>query len=130
MPHAYKIDIRIEETHTTVSLEGTLGDEAARLLEEFLECVDEIANTRLVKGNMRSSLQLQGDESGTVRVAVKLPPWEDVQAFLHVFRPVLLKKEGTNFYKICNLISKEFTHPYFRGLIAHQREMYNGKRLQ
>ena len=25
---------------------------------------------------------------------------------------------------------KEFNHPYFRGLIVVQREMYNGKRLQ
>jgi hypothetical protein len=130
MPHAYKLHIRIEETDTTISLEGTLGDAEWELLEEFLACVDEMVKTRLVKDNMVSSLRLEGDESGIVRVAVKLPPWEDVQAFLHVFRPILLKKEATNFYKVCNLISREFSHSYFRGLVARQREMYNGKRLQ
>ena len=130
MPHAYKLIIQIEETDATISLEGTLGDAEWELLRECMACVDEMSKTRLVKDNMASSLRLEGDESGLVRVAVKLPPWEDVQAFLHVLRPILLKKEATNFYKVCNLISKEFNHPYFRGLIVVQREMYNGKRLQ
>lgn len=130
MAHPYKLYVDIEELGETVSFDGSLGDEEWNLLKEFLSSVDELQKTRLIQNGMSSSLRLEGDETGAMRVSVKLPPWEDVQAFLHIFRPILLQNEVTSFYKVCNLIAKEFSHPHFRGMVSYQREMYNGRRLQ
>lgn len=130
MVHEYKLDIQIEETGETISLSGQFGDEEWNLLEEFVTCEEELEKTKFVQNGMPSSLKMESDDQGNVRVSVKLPPWEDAQAFLHVFRPILLQSEATNFYKICNILSKELNHPYFRGLVAFQREIYSGKRFQ
>ncbi len=127
MSYPYKLSVVVKEFGETVSLEGAFEQEEWQMLQDFVSCVDELVATSVVKDGMKASLRLEGDTTNVVRVSTELPQWEGVQAFLHVFRPILLQNESTNFYKICNVLSKKLDHAYFRGMIALQREMYTGK---
>jgi hypothetical protein len=79
---------------------------------------------------MPAKLNMKGDRDSGIQGQTELPNWADVTVFLHKFRPLGLESESTYFYKICSILTKELTHPYFRSMISEQREIYSGKRAQ
>jgi hypothetical protein len=117
MPYEYNLTLTIDET-------------AWKLLIEFLQCADDLINTKFVKDGMQARLNLKGGRDSGIQVLTELPNWDDVTVFLHKFRPIGLESERTFFYKICSLLTKELTHPYFRNIIGEQREIYSGKRAE
>ncbi len=130
MSHPYQLTLTINQTGENTSLSGILEDDEWNLLHEFLQCVDELLTTKDVKDGMPASLKINWDKDTELAVATKLPDWEDVMAFLHRFRPIILKDENSNFYKVCNILGKKLDHSYFRNLIQDQRDAYSGKKMQ
>lgn len=130
MPYEYKLTLTIKDTGEKVSLSGSVQEDTWNLLNEFLEYVEDLLNTKFVKNGMPASLNIKMEQGADMVVSTKLPDWDDVSVFLHKFRPLGLQSENTNFYKVCNILAKELTHPYFRNMIDEQREIYSGKRTQ
>lgn len=130
MPYEYELTLTIQDTPEIVTLKGRLQEDVWNLLIEFLDYTDDLLKTKFVKDGMPASLNIKMQQKTDLKVSTKLPDWDDVTVFLHKFRPIGLESESTNFYKICNILSKELTHPHFRNLINEQRELYSGKRAQ
>lgn len=129
MAHEYELTLTIKVTGENVTLKGSFQADEWNLLNEFLEYAEELLKTKYVRDGMPAAMNITlGQNSGTV--STKLPNWDDVIVFLHKFRPIGLQSESTNFYKICNILSKELAHPHFRNLINEQRDVYSGKRAE
>lgn len=130
MPYEYELTLTISDTGENVTLRGSFQEDAWNLLNEFLEYADDLLNTQFVKDGMPAALNIKWEQNADMIVSTKLPDWDDVTVFLHKFRPIGLQSESTNFYKICNILSKELAHPHFRNMVDEQREVYSGKRTQ
>lgn len=130
MAHEYELTLLPENKGEEISLTGTFEDEDWERLEEFAQYADELLKTKFVQDGMPASLNIRWDEKSGMCVSPKLPPWDDVSVFLHKFRPIGLLSESTYFFKICNILTKELAHPYFRSMIEEQREIYGGTRMQ
>ena len=130
MTYEYELTLTINDTGETVHQKGSFQAEAWNTLNEYLEYTDELLKTKFVQEGMPATLNIQWDQGLGMVVSSKLPNWDDVSAFLHKFRPLGLEKESTYFYRICNILTKELTHPYFRNMIDEQRDIFSGKRTQ
>jgi hypothetical protein len=131
MPQRFKLTMSINETGESVSQEGELSDDEIRLLEAFIEEADEVWNSDFIRARERGTFKIKGDaESDQVTVSVSLPDWNQVIVFLHKLRPLLLKDEKTNFYKIRNLLAKKLDNPHFRNLLTQYHQLYSGKKAQ
>jgi hypothetical protein len=130
MSYEYDLTLTITDTGENISQRGRFEADAWNLLGEFLQSADDLMSTKFVKDGMPAKLNIKGDHVSGIQVHTELPNWDDVTVFLHKFRPLGLESESTYFYKICSILTKELTHPYFRNLIGEQREIYSGKRAQ
>lgn len=130
MSHECHLIITINDTGENVSLHGGFQEDAWNSLNEFLEYADDLLNSEFVKDSMRATLKIKWEQNSSMMVSTQLPDWDAVTVFLHKLRPIWLQDESTNFYKICNLLTKELTHPYFRNTVDEQRDIYSGKRKQ
>ena len=130
MAHRYELTLAIEDTNEQVSISGRFADEDWECLDAFVQYADELLNTQLVRSGMSASLKISWEEGSGATISTKLPPWDDVIVFLHKFRPIGLQSESTDFYRICNILSKELAHTFFRSMLKEQRDIYSGKRLQ
>ena len=126
----YKLKLERADSGESVSVAGQFEYEEWGRLEAFIQYVDEVLDTSYVRSGMPASLKLKWEQGSDVEILTKLPPWDAVIVFLHKFRHIGLQSERTNFYRICNILAKELTHPYLRDMIDRQREIYSGKKLR
>ena len=130
MPYEYELTLTINDTGENVSLKGSFQADAWNTLTEYLEYTDDLLKTKFVQEGMPSALKLKWEQDSGMTVSTKLPNWDEVSAFLHKFRPLGLEKESTYFFKICNILTKELTHPHFRNMVDEQRDIFSGKRTR
>jgi hypothetical protein len=130
MAHEYNLRLIIKDTGEEVVISGEFGSDIWKRLEEFSRYADDLLATKFVQDGMPASLKICWDKQSGMEISTKLPVWDDVVVFLHKFRPIGLQSEGTYFFNICNLLTKEIAHPYFRSIIEVQREFYSGKIMQ
>lgn len=95
-----------------------------------MQYASDLENTNFVTKGLPARLNIKWKQNSGMMVETQLPPWDDVTVFLHKLRPLGLQKEKTYFYKVCNLLSKEITHSYFRSLVQPQRDLYGGIVMQ
>lgn len=130
MPYEYDLTLTISETGETISQKGSFQPDAWNTLNEYLEYTEDLLKTKFVQDGMPSALNIKWEKDSGMVVSTKLPNWDDVSAFLHKFRPIGLEKESTYFYKVCNILTRELTHPHFRNMADEQRDIFSGKRTQ
>jgi hypothetical protein len=130
MAYEYKLTLTRKDTGETVPFSGKFEREIWERLEEFSQYADKLLATKFVQEGMPAALKIRWDAISGLKASPQLPLWDDVTVFLHKFRPIGLESEGTNFFKICNFLTKEITNPDFRSMIELYRELYNGKQFQ
>lgn len=130
MSYEYKLKLTINDTGESISLKGCFQKDTWNSLNDYLEYADDLFKSKLVRKGMPAALNIKWEQNSNIIISSQLPDWDDVTVFLHKFRPIGLQKESTYFYKICSILTKELSHPYFRDMIAEQRDIYSGKRSQ
>lgn len=131
MAYEYKLTLTVTNTGETISVAGQFTKEDWERLEDFLEYTNDLLDTKLVRDEGSASLSLSWNaESNRMQFSTTLPPWDDVTVFLHKFRPIGLETESTSFKKISSLLGEHLDHPYFRGMIKRQHDIYYGKKLR
>lgn len=106
-------------------------DDEWRVLHAYLTYVNELAEARLLKAGIPTSLNLHWDaESGLMSVQAELPSWDDVVVVLHKLRPIILEKESTSFPKVRSLLGKRLEDEYIRAFTKQVHDVYSCKKLQ
>lgn len=127
MPVKYELHMKVEQTGEDISVSGEFSDDEAQLLENFVEYAEDVWNTDFIQSEEHGSFNINWTRDAGTKVETTLPDWNLVMVFLYKFRPLLLNNEQTNFYRIHNLLAKKLDHPYFRGALGLQHELYSGK---
>lgn len=130
MPVRYQLDLIVNETGEKASVAGEFSDEETGLLLSFTHSAEQVWRTEFMRGEEKGRFSIKWDHESGGTISTVLPEWDKVMVFLHKFRPLLLQNEGTNFYKIHNLLAKKLDHPYFRSSLGLQHELYSGKASQ
>ena len=105
-------------------------EEDWRLLGDFLEYSDEAHRTRFMHelNSYQSSFHLRPD--GHVRNAGVVPDDEALKSFLHLYRPIILKREPTSFINVRSLLARAIDHPHFRRSLKAWRAQFDGNVLR
>ena len=53
-----------------------------------------------------------------------------VELYLYRLRPIILKKDRTNFDKVCRILSRKFTFPAIAKGISEERKLYRGANIE
>ncbi|MFA6162880.1 MAG: hypothetical protein WC685_05580 [Methylobacter sp.] len=105
------------------------GDEW-RQLHDFLMQVADLKSTQfVVKGN---GIQLYFDwkEGSEPLLRVKTPSDDEVGAFLHRLRPLILQREPASFNKVSALLKRRLGANIIKPFMRELLEIYEGKRMQ
>jgi hypothetical protein len=125
--------IRFPSNATSQVSEAQFPDfplEAWDLLHEFIAFSNEAHKTRFARelGSYKPSFHFSN--SGPIRNVGVVPDDEALSTFLLKYRPILLKKERTEFTRICNLLTRHVNHPSFTTMMKEIRDEYSGKALR
>jgi hypothetical protein len=107
MPLKYKLDFIVDNTGETASVSGELTNEELKLLTAFSTCAEDVWNTKFMQEPHKGEFQIDWHRDTGTNITTVLPEWDNVTVFLHKFRPLLLQREETNFYKVHNLLAKK-----------------------
>lgn len=101
-----------------------------RVLEAFSTYAAQLSRTTLIStdpGDLR--LAISASDAG-VTSEVAMPDPDHFRALLLLMRPFVLKKEGTYFGKVVNILRSRLDHPAFRTYLDRQKAIFDGRRLQ
>jgi len=130
MPQKINLKINTIDNNAPIEFCGTIEDSDWDILNKFTQYAEELLTSNWAKNGFPASLKIHWEQGSTIQVDTQLPLWDDVEVFLHRFRPFILQNEETNFYRIGNYLYKLIDQPYLRSFISNQREIYSGKMMQ
>lgn len=101
-----------------------------RQLNDYLSHVADLHSTQfLIKGE-GVQLNFVGNEGTAPQWSVKAPPVDDVLAFLHRLRPLILQEEPACFQKVRAVLKRRLKdasiHPFMERLL----DVYEGREMQ
>jgi hypothetical protein len=116
-----------DEEETICSFE----ESEINLLEEFLKNAREIESCKIVQMRMPVNRKIHFDnQRKEIRTDSNFPDWELMRSYLMCLRPIILQKEKTNFYKICNILLRRIKAPDIRKKIKEEYRLYEGANIQ
>jgi len=105
------------------------SDRELTVLEEFLKLARRIEECPVVQMGMPFGFRLAFEEGGSISVSVTLPEWSLVELYLCRLRPIILKKDRTNFDKVCRILSSKCRIPMILKAISDERKLYRGANI-
>jgi len=104
--------------------------ETREVLSDFISYSDEAHRTRFAHELSSYKISFHLTNSGAVKNNGIVPDEEALSSFLHKYRPIMLKKEPTEFSKVCSLMVRHVAHPEFTKAIKSWKTEYSGKNLR
>ncbi|MHB1350288.1 MAG: hypothetical protein ACYCYR_10495 [Desulfobulbaceae bacterium] len=98
-------------------------------LQSYLKAVVELHATRFVKNSSGVKLNFKWDKDVGITWSVKMPPEDDLFAFLHRIRPLILEKEPYNFQKIRKMIERKIQKS-IPPILPSLLDLFTGKSMQ
>jgi hypothetical protein len=105
------------------------SDGELTVLEEFLQISRRIEECPVVQMGMPFGFKIAFEEGGSVSVTVSLPEWSLVELYLYRLRPIILKKDHTNFDKVCRILSRKCYISRIVKAISEERKLYRGANI-
>jgi len=107
---------------------GEFEDHEMKSLRMFEEAVEKLHESKMVQH--RTSMQFKYSQEDGPSVTTTLPSEDEIDIFLHRFRPIGLHKERTYFPKICKILKRRFENDLVRKYIEEQMGLFDGKQMQ
>ena len=118
------------DTAYKLKIDATFDDFELNMLEGYLQQIEDIRKTRLIKYGFNSSLNIKWNKEDGFMIETKLPPEDDLLALLHRLRPFILKQEYASFEKVTALLRRKFNHNNFQPFLKYYRHLYQGKQIE
>lgn len=124
MSQSFCASFVIPETQERVEVRGEFSSDEWERLLRFAEYAEELEETALFQngGEIRANFSLDGN--GVFNDSSVFPSRPVVAELIHALRPIILQKEPTHFLRVCNLLSKHYSHPYLRKMIDRLRRHF------
>jgi hypothetical protein len=116
----------VEESGTRSVRQVHLEDSESEVLSRFREDAEKLWGTKWVRDEFNSGMKLNYS-SGVTTAEVRLPPDEDIAAFLHYLRPFQLKKEPTYYEKACKVLARRIEDDGVRSALKTERAGFLGE---
>lgn len=116
------------KTKSKTKILGKFSNEEYSRLKDFNIYADDLKQTAFL--NQQIKFQFKMDKKTGTSFSSNVPKEADIYHFLMKLRPFILKNELTNFYSICNLISKKMKNNELNSIIKEQRDYFNGEYSQ
>lgn len=100
-----------------------MNNKDKKILDLFIEKVDELLSCKLLKTKRKISFSLQFAE-GQGKATTRLPDEESLRSFLLVFRNFYSPREKISFLKVCDILENAITDVKVVGSIRKTREIY------
>lgn len=100
-----------------------------RILNNFMSYSDEGHRSRFAHELASYKVSFHFANSGVISNIGTLPEDETLCAFLHKYRPILLRSEPTSFMNVCSLIDRHVNFKPFSAYLKHLKAQYTGKAL-
>lgn len=123
------ITIKTIETGESEIIELNLSESDKEILIAFIENVDRLRSSRIIKQGLNSSLKINYDEIKGISIATSVPHDDDLHSILHKLRPVLLHNEKASFNRVCATINKVARSSYTNTILKRARKQYQGDLL-
>ncbi len=129
---AQNFDIEISDTKSGIkdNLSISIADDEWSTLLEFKQCIDKLNESDAMKSGLKVNYGFKYNAGEGLKLESSKPSDDVVAILLHRLRPVILQNEKTNFYKVCNILSKNINHPKFHEIIKGIRDLYSGNHFQ
>ncbi len=124
-----KLTLDINSDDKPINIVGEFSDAEVDLLLRYEQFVCELAKVDLLKDGGPGGLTINYNKDLGFNFSTNLPSDDKISALLHRLRPFFLKKEGTNFYRILNILSKNFDNNHFRHFLKSVRSYYKGEKI-
>jgi len=135
-------------------LEIVVPEGKYRTLETFVELASELESTQFVREGMKVSLRMSfhasvedsdpnqvsafvriGDHEinlgkGSAAAEPRLPPADQIRAFLLMLRFFVLEKEGTFFMKVRSILARRIDLPEVRSYLKDLQNQFEGKHIR
>ena len=98
-------------------------------LQSYLNAVIELHATRFVNNSSGVNLNFKWDKDVGITWSVRMPPEDDLLAFLHRMRPLILEKEPYNFQKIRKMIERKLQKS-IPPILSYLLDLFSGKSMQ
>jgi hypothetical protein len=98
-------------------------------LQSYINAVHELHATRFVQNSSGVNLNFKFDKDVGITWSVKMPPEDDLFAFLHRIRPLILEKEPYNFQKIRKMIERKLQKS-IPPILPFLLDLFTGKSMQ
>lgn len=97
------------------------------ILNNFMSYSDEGHRSRFAHELAGYKVSFHFANSGVISNLGTLPDDETLCAFLHKYRPILLRSEPTSFMNVCSLIERQVNFKPFTAHLKQFKEQYTGK---
>ena len=130
MSHEAKVCLTIGEGGEKYVVSGIFEDQEWKVLHDFVKYTNDLRSIELVRQGGPGKLNISYTQESGLSYSVDLPKEDQILALLHRLRPFVLQNELTNFYRVCNHLSRRFDDAPFRGFIKSIGDYYSGKKMQ
>ncbi len=127
----FTISFPASETETASQINfPDFSPETWCLLTDFMAFSGEAHRTRFAKELTLYKPAFHFPNSGPVRNVGIVPDDEALSTFLHKYRPILLKKERTEFTSVCSVLMRHINHSPFTRMVKGWEAEFSGKLLR
>jgi hypothetical protein len=128
---AHKVGIRLSNSNSGDTTEQVIEftENEWLQLQAYLREVKELQATRFAQQDSEVNLNLKWDKNVGITCSVAMPPLDEVLAFLHRMRPLILKREPASFLKVRKMIEQKLKGAG-NPLLAFSLELFQGESLE
>lgn len=130
IPHKSAIRLTDKTSGESVEHIAEFTDDEWWQLHEFLSHVADLQSTQFVAKGAGVQMNFNWSQGNAPSWSVQAPPDEEVFAFLHRLRPLILQREPACFLKVRALLSRKLKDAPIQPFMHWLLELYEGKKFQ
>ena len=130
LPHKFEIRLTNNDSNVSVTHLVEFAEEEWMQLREFVQYVLELEATKFVSEVRGVMMNLNNRSGGDLSITIITPPDDEVSAFIHKLRRLILQCEFSCFLNVRKLISRKLRFPQLVPFMRWLLDLYEGKESQ
>ncbi len=121
------LDVQRIDTGAVTRLALVWSEAEWRQINQYLESVDEIAKTPIMKAGFGVHMEVSLGSGTGHGITTRLPAMDDVRLLLHKLRPLILQQEPASFLRTRKLLKERLANESVRAILDASLKLYDGR---